>query len=95
MTLKEKFGTFEAYQEYEAKRSLEYQKKEYDELRIAARHGNDYAVKYNISHSEVLQRLESSERAIKRLIKLIESNGTIKEPLYLMYWNKLKDKEWR
>ena len=93
MTLAEKFGTFEAYQKYVAEKALAYQKKELETLKIAARGGNDYAVRYNIGHDEVLRQLESTEAAIMRLTKLIEANGAIKNPIYFYYWNKLKDKE--
>lgn len=93
MTLKEKFGTFEAYQKDAAERALSYQKEELETLRIAARGGNDYAVRYNIGHDEVLRRLESTEHAIERLTRLIEADGRIYDPIYLHYWNSLKDKE--
>ena len=93
MTLKENFGTFEAYQKYVAEKALAYQKKELETLKIAAQGGNDYAVRYNIGHDEVLRQLESTEAAIMRLTKLIEANGAIKNPIYFHYWNKLKDKE--
>lgn len=93
MTLKEKFGTFEAYQKYAAEKALAYQKKELETLKIAARGGNDYAVRYNIGHNEVLRRLESTKAAIIMLTKLIEADGAVKNPIYLHYWNSLKDKE--
>lgn len=93
MTLKEKFGTFEAYQKYAAEKALAYQKQELETLKTAAQGGNDYAVRYNIGHDEVLRRLESTEAAVIMLTKLIEANGAIKNPLYLHYWNNLKDKE--
>lgn len=93
MTLAEKFGTFEAYQKDAAERALAYQKQELETLRTAARGGNDYAVRMNIGHDEVLRRLESTEAAIIMLTKLIEADGAIKNPIYLQSWRILKDKE--
>ena len=93
MTLAEKFGTFEAYQKDAAEKALAYQKQELETLRTAARGGNDYAVRMNIGHNEVLRRLESTKAAIIMLTKLIEADGAVKNPLYLQSWNILTDKE--
>lgn len=93
MTFAEKFGTFEEYQKYTATKALEYQKKELEELRKAATFSNDYAVRQNIGHDEVLYRLSRAEKAVEKLTKLLEADGEIKDPIYLAYWRNLKDKE--
>ena len=94
MTIEERFGAFAAYQKDQAERALAYQQDELNVLKVAARGGNDYAVRQNIGRKEILYRMERAENAIKYLTKLLEANGEIKDPVYLASWNHLRYEEW-
>lgn len=94
MTIEERFGSFAAYQKDQAEKALAYQQDELNVLKVAARGGNDYAVRQNIGHDEVIYRMKRAENAIEYLTKLIESDGKIQDPVYLAYWNHLKHEDW-
>lgn len=90
MTYREYFGTFEKYQEAEAKCALEYHRNELE-------HWNErvsfYFVRCNMPMNEIDAMKAKTEKTVKMLEELLASEGRIKNPLYLYKWQKLADKE--
>ena len=93
MTFKEKYKTFTAYQNAMAQKALEYNKEHLNILENAIQFKNDYAVKTNKGHNEIVQEAESMKSAISYLEKLIESEGKIVNPIYKAYWNNIQNTE--
>ena len=90
MTYRERFGTFERYQEAQAQEALEYHRAEldnWDERR------SFYFIKCNMNWGEVETQRRRHEKAVGMLEELIASGGRIKNPLYFYKWQRLADKE--
>lgn len=90
MTYRERFGTFERYQEAQAQQALEYHRGEldnWDERR------SFYFTRCNMNWDEVEKKRTKHEKAAKMLGELLASEGRIKNPLYLYKWQCLADKE--
>jgi hypothetical protein len=90
MTYREYFGTFEKYQEAEAKRALEYNKYE---LEHWSERFSFYFVRCNLPMSEIEAKKKKTEKTVRMLEDLLAAEGRIKNPLYLYKWQKLADKE--
>jgi hypothetical protein len=94
MTYSEKYGTYINFQNELARKALEFNRGELRTLEVAVNFGNDYAVRTNMPHNEVVDRYERLKDTIKRLEKMLKSDGRIIDPLYRAYWISIKDKEY-
>lgn len=90
MTYREYFGTFEKYQEAEAKSALAYHRNELE-------HWNErvsfYFVRCNMPMNEIDAMKAKTEKTVKVLEDLLAAEGRIKNPLCLYKRWKLADKE--
>lgn len=91
MTFEDKYGTFENYQRHLCLSVLRYWEPEEEQLRLAVAGSNDYAVRYNLSNSEVQDRYKQAQRAISRAKELLRTGQ--EDPVYRYAWENLKDKE--
>ena len=90
MTYREYFGTFEKYQEAEAKCALEYHR---NELEYWNERVSFYFVRCNMPMNEIDAMKAKTEKTVKMLEELLASEGRIKNPLYQYKWQKLADKD--
>ena len=81
MTYRERFGTFERYQEAQARQALEYNRAELEHWNERA---SFYFVRCNMNWDEVEVKRRKCEKAVRMLEELLASEGRIKNPLYLL-----------